>query len=140
MDTSDTSFFLVLKNLWVATVKKKDLVTLTLAISPKHYISDNKAGSMCGTPNYIAPEVLRKEGHSPASEVWSLGCMIFALLCGAPPFETESVASTYSRIAAGNFSLSPSISASAASFLQSQEWNSEFGSIKVRKKDCWQGF
>ena len=74
---------------------------------------------MCGTPNYIAPEVLRKEGHSPASEVWSLGCMIFALLCGAPPFETESVASTYSRIAAGTFSLSPSISAPAASFLRS---------------------
>jgi len=80
---------------------------------------DNKAGSMCGTPNYIAPEVLRKEGHSPASEVWSLGCMIFALLCGAPPFETESVASTYSRIAAGTFSLSPSLSAPAASFLRS---------------------
>ena len=74
---------------------------------------------MCGTPNYIAPEVLRKEGHSPASEVWSLGCMIFALLCGAPPFETESVASTYSRIAAGTFSLPPSISAPAASFLRS---------------------
>jgi len=80
---------------------------------------DNKAGSMCGTPNYIAPEVLRKEGHSPASEVWSLGCMIFALLCGAPPFETESVASTYSRIAAGTFSLPPSISTPAASFLRS---------------------
>ena len=74
---------------------------------------------MCGTPNYIAPEVLRKEGHSPASEVWSLGCMVFALLCGAPPFETESVASTYSRIAAGTFSLSPTISEPATSFLQS---------------------
>ena len=81
------------------------------------FIPDNKASSMCGTPNYIAPEVLRKEGHSPASEIWSLGCMIFALLCGAPPFETESVASTYSRIAEGTFSLSPSISAEAASFL-----------------------
>ena len=59
---------------------------------------------MCGTPNYMAPEVLRKEGHSPASEVWSLGCMIFALLTGSPPFETESVAATYSRIATGTFS------------------------------------
>ena len=45
--------------------------------------------------------------------------MVFALLCGAPPFETESVASTYSRIAAGTFSLSPTISAPATSFLRS---------------------
>ena len=74
---------------------------------------------MCGTPNYIAPEVLRKEGHSPASEVWSLGCMIFALLTGSPPFETESVAATYSRIAAGTFSIPSSISEQAASFLTS---------------------
>ena len=116
-----TLFFLVLVNLWVGTVKKTpcNFYSRCKPSTQTHYISDNKAGSMCGTPNYIAPEVLRKEGHSPASEVWSLGCMIFALLCGAPPFETESVASTYSRIAAGNFSLSPSISASAASFLQS---------------------
>ena len=31
--------------------------------------SENKSGSVCGTPNYIAPEVLHKQGHSTASEV-----------------------------------------------------------------------
>ena len=50
---------------------------------------DNQPASLCGTPNYIAPEVLAKEGHSTASEVWSIGCMVYALLCGAPPFETR---------------------------------------------------
>ena len=32
---------------------------------------DNQPGSLCGTPNYIAPEVLAKKGHSTSSEVWS---------------------------------------------------------------------
>ena len=60
--------------------------------------SENQPGSLCGTPNYIAPEVLAKKGHSISSEVWSIGCMVYALLCGAPPFETESVTSTYQLI------------------------------------------
>ena len=33
------------------------------------YLIENKSGSVCGTPNYIAPEVLHKQGHSTASEV-----------------------------------------------------------------------
>ena len=73
---------------------------------------------MCGTPNYIAPEVLAKKGHSTASEIWSVGCMVYALFCGSPPFETESVPSTYSRISSGQWSLPPKLSPEAVSFLQ----------------------
>ena len=80
--------------------------------------SDNaKSCSLCGTPNYIAPEVLSKLGHTPATEVWSVGCMAYALLCGAPPFETDSVNATYSRIRAGSFTLPHAISLEAASFI-----------------------
>lgn len=54
--------------------------------------------TLCGTPNYIAPEVLSKKGHSFEVDVWSLGCIMYTLLVGKPPFETTSLTETYSRI------------------------------------------
>ena len=53
---------------------------------------------MCGTPNYIAPEVLGKKGHSYEVDGWSLGCIIYTLLVGKPPFETSCLKDTYMRI------------------------------------------
>lgn len=74
--------------------------------------------SMCGTPNYVAPEILAKKGHSIASEIWSIGCMIYALLCGGPPFETESVHSTYKLITECNYNIPVHLSANALSLIQ----------------------
>lgn len=54
--------------------------------------------TLCGTPNYIAPEILTKKGHSYEVDIWSIGCVMFTLLVGQPPFETKSLKDTYSRI------------------------------------------
>ncbi|KAF7993146.1 hypothetical protein HCN44_005927 [Aphidius gifuensis] len=54
--------------------------------------------TLCGTPNYIAPEILTKSGHSYEVDVWSIGCIMYTLLVGRPPFETSSLRETYSRI------------------------------------------
>ncbi|XP_071557610.1 serine/threonine-protein kinase polo [Temnothorax nylanderi] len=54
--------------------------------------------TVCGTPNYIAPEVLTKIGHSYEADVWSIGVIMYTLLVGKPPFETSSLRETYSRI------------------------------------------
>jgi len=81
--------------------------------------ADNQPGSLCGTPNYIAPEVLAKKGHSTASEVWSIGCMVYALMCGAPPFETESVTSTYQLISNCDYKIPSHVSVLGKEFLQS---------------------
>lgn len=54
--------------------------------------------TLCGTPNYIAPEVLCKKGHSYEVDVWSVGCILYTLLVGKPPFETTSLKETYHRI------------------------------------------
>lgn len=54
--------------------------------------------TLCGTPNYIAPEVLCKKGHSFEVDVWSVGCILYTLLVGKPPFETKSLKETYHRI------------------------------------------
>ncbi|OAD54850.1 Serine/threonine-protein kinase polo [Eufriesea mexicana] len=54
--------------------------------------------TLCGTPNYIAPEILTKAGHSYEVDIWSIGCIMYTLLVGKPPFETSSLQETYSRI------------------------------------------
>ncbi|XP_037806288.1 serine/threonine-protein kinase polo [Lucilia sericata] len=54
--------------------------------------------TLCGTPNYIAPEILTKKGHSYEVDIWSIGCVMYTLLVGQPPFETKTLKDTYSKI------------------------------------------
>ena len=41
----------------------------------------------CGTPAYIAPEILRNKGYSPNVDLWSAGVVLFAMLYGTVPFK-----------------------------------------------------
>ena len=60
------------------------------------YCSENdRKRTLCGTPNYIAPEILVKKGHSLEVDIWSSGCIMYTLLVGKPPFETSSLKETY---------------------------------------------
>ncbi|XP_067647347.1 serine/threonine-protein kinase polo [Eurosta solidaginis] len=54
--------------------------------------------TLCGTPNYIAPEILNKKGHSFEVDIWSIGCVMYTLLVGQPPFETKTLKDTYEKI------------------------------------------
>jgi polo-like kinase 1 len=64
-----------------------------------------KKKTICGTPNYIAPEILDgKTGHSYEVDIWSLGVILYTLLIGKPPFETDDVKTTYKRIRANQYS------------------------------------
>ena len=61
--------------------------------------------TVCGTPNYIAPEVLmgKHSGHSYEVDIWSIGVMIYALLIGKPPFQAKDVNTIYERIKCCDF-------------------------------------
>uniref|UniRef100_A0A8C4I1R8 Serine/threonine-protein kinase PLK n=1 Tax=Dicentrarchus labrax TaxID=13489 RepID=A0A8C4I1R8_DICLA len=74
--------------------------------------------TLCGTPNYIAPEVLCKKGHSYEVDVWSLGCILYTLLVGKPPFETSCLKETYNRIKKNNYTVPWHINPLAASLIK----------------------
>uniref|UniRef100_A0A4X2LAP1 Serine/threonine-protein kinase PLK n=1 Tax=Vombatus ursinus TaxID=29139 RepID=A0A4X2LAP1_VOMUR len=74
--------------------------------------------TLCGTPNYIAPEVLSKKGHSFEVDVWSIGCIMYTLLVGKPPFETSCLKETYIRIKKNEYSIPKHINPVAASLIQ----------------------
>uniref|UniRef100_A0A672Z620 Serine/threonine-protein kinase PLK n=1 Tax=Sphaeramia orbicularis TaxID=375764 RepID=A0A672Z620_9TELE len=74
--------------------------------------------TLCGTPNYIAPEVLCKKGHSYEVDVWSLGCILYTLLVGKPPFETSCLKETYNRIKKNNYTIPWHINPVASSLIK----------------------
>ena len=50
-----------------------------------------KKKTVCGTPNYIAPEVLDGGGHSYEVDIWAIGIIIYLLIVGKAPFETNDI-------------------------------------------------
>jgi len=57
----------------------------------------------CGTPGYVAPEVLKNEPYDKAVDLWSMGVILYILLCGFPPFYHESTAALYKQIKKGEY-------------------------------------
>lgn len=72
-----------------------------------------KRKTICGTPNYIAPEILESKGHSCEVDIWSFGVICYTLAYGRPPFESKDVKETYRKIKAGSFTFPDTLNLSA---------------------------
>lgn len=78
---------------------------------------DEKHMTLCGTPNYISPEVASRASHGLPVDVWGLGCMMYTLLVGKPPFDTNGVKLTLTRVVMSDFTLPSYLSAEAKDLL-----------------------
>ena len=71
-------------------------------------IWDSQTMTPCGTVGYTAPEIVKDERYSKSVDMWALGCVLYTLLCGFPPFYDESIQTLTEKVARGQYTfLSP---------------------------------
>ncbi|RMZ78281.1 hypothetical protein DV737_g3957, partial [Chaetothyriales sp. CBS 132003] len=69
---------------------------------------DSQTMTPCGTVGYTAPEIVKDERYSKSVDMWALGCVLYTLLCGFPPFYDESIQILTEKVARGQYTfLSP---------------------------------
>ena len=58
----------------------------------------NKSFTLCGTPEYLSPELVLSKGHDKSADYWALGCLVFELLVGRTPFAHDNHQEVFKRI------------------------------------------
>jgi len=106
-------------------------ITITDFGLSKEILSDDAAHTFCGTPEYLAPEVLKGTGHGKAVDWWSLGTLMYEMLTGLPPHYSQNVNVMYKKILTAELKFPAFVSIEAKNLLEGllqRDVNKRFGS------------
>jgi serum/glucocorticoid-regulated kinase 2 len=101
-------------------IDKDGYIKITdFGLSKQNILDNFGATSFCGTPEYLAPEVIENRGHGKAVDWWSLGAIIYEMLTGLPPFYSKDRDKLFKNIRSGLIRYPPYLSKEAINLLQS---------------------
>uniref|UniRef100_A0A8C6VB33 Protein kinase domain-containing protein n=1 Tax=Naja naja TaxID=35670 RepID=A0A8C6VB33_NAJNA len=119
---NSTSCFLQPENLLYYSLDEDSKIMISDFGLSKIEGSGSVMSTACGTPGYVAPEVLAQKPYSKAVDCWSIGVIAYILLCGYPPFYDENDTKLFEQILKAEYEFdSPywdDISDSAKDFIQ----------------------
>ena len=78
---------------------------------------DIRAQSFCGSPAYLAPEMLKKEGVTKAGDVYQVGVVLYEMLVGIPPYYNDNIKILYQNIEKGKLKIPNYLSKEASKCL-----------------------
>ncbi|KIJ37715.1 hypothetical protein M422DRAFT_33611 [Sphaerobolus stellatus SS14] len=113
------TIILALKFLHTYNVIYRDLKPENLLLDNRGYLRltdfgfakkvDDRTWTLCGTPEYLAPEIIRNEGHGKAADWWAVGILCYEMLVGYPPFFDDHAYGIYEKILRGRIRWPPDI-------------------------------
>uniref|UniRef100_A0A7N1A0Y9 non-specific serine/threonine protein kinase n=1 Tax=Kalanchoe fedtschenkoi TaxID=63787 RepID=A0A7N1A0Y9_KALFE len=110
---------LKLENLLIDKKGNLKISDFGLSALPQHFRDDGLLHTTCGTPNYVAPEILSNRGYDGApADVWSCGVILYVILTGLLPFNDRNLVVLYQKILKGDVNIPKWLSPGAQNMIR----------------------